>query len=92
MTEATQQNTAPEQQGQNTDLTIQDLQMLKQSIDLASSRAAFKPGSEMIAVGQVYSKLDGFLTTVSKAQAEAQAQQPQQTAADQATANTVAGV
>ena len=46
----------------------------------------------MIAVGQVYSKLDGFLTTVSKAQAEAQAQQPQQTAADQATANTVAGV
>jgi hypothetical protein len=91
MTEATQTSPAPEQ-GQNTDLTIQDLQMLKQIVDLASSRAAFKPGSEMIAVGQVYSKLDAFLTTVSKAQAEAQAQQPQQSAAEQATANAVAGV
>lgn len=64
---------APAQPQQNTtDLTINDLQALKAIIDIASSRGAFKP-NEMVAVGQTYTKLDTFLTTVAKTQ---QAQQP----------------
>jgi hypothetical protein len=84
MTEATQQP----QGAESTDLTINDLNSLKVIIDIASSRGAFKP-NEMVAVGTTYSKLDAFLTYVSKQQS---AQQPQQTAADEAVANTVAGV
>jgi len=50
-------------------LTLQDLAGLKQIIDVASSRGAFKP-NEMVSVGQVYTKLENFLTTV-KAQQKA---------------------
>lgn len=82
MTEATQQP-----QAESTDLTINDLNSIKVIIDIASSRGAFKP-NEMVAVGTTYSKLEAFLTHVSKQQ---QSQQ-QQTAADEAVANTVAGV
>lgn len=56
-------------QDQNADLTVNDLTALKTIIDIASSRGAFKP-SEMVAVGQTYTKLDTFLTTIAK-QAEA---------------------
>lgn len=52
------------------DLTINDLNALKTIIDIASSRGAFKP-TEMVAVGQTYTKLENFLTLVAK-QAEAQ--------------------
>jgi hypothetical protein len=85
MTEATQQP----QGAESTDLTINDLNSIKVIIDIASSRGAFKP-NEMVAVGTTYSKLEAFLTHVSKQQ-QAQ-QQPQQTTADEAVANTVAGV
>ena len=86
MTEATQQP----QGAESTDLTINDLNSIKVIIDIASSRGAFKP-NEMVAVGTTYSKLEAFLTHVSKQQ-QSQQQQPQQTAADEAVANTVAGV
>jgi hypothetical protein len=56
------------------DLTVQDLQALKQIIDVASQRGAFKP-NEMVTVGQTYGKLEGFLGAV------AQQQQPQPPAA-----------
>jgi len=56
-------DTAPAQD--NGDLTINDLNAMKQIIDVASSRGAFKPG-EMVAVGQTYNKLATFLENVAK--------------------------
>jgi len=47
------------------DLTINDLNSLKTIIDIASSRGAFKP-TEMIAVGQTYTKLAAFLEMIAK--------------------------
>lgn len=52
------------------ELTVQDLQTLKQIIDVASQRGAFKP-NEMMAVGTTYNKLDAFLTAVAAQQAPA---------------------
>jgi len=51
------------------DLSVQDLQGLKTIIDVASSRGAFKP-NEMMSVGQVYGKLEAFLSAVSQQQAK----------------------
>jgi hypothetical protein len=70
-TTETQPEASAEQvnQDQSADLTVNDLTALKTIIDIASSRGAFKP-SEMVAVGQTYTKLDTFLTTIAK-QAEA---------------------
>jgi len=52
-------------QTETPDLTITDLNNIRQVIDLASSRGAFRP-SEMIAVGTVYSKLQNFLNSIPK--------------------------
>ena len=41
----------------------------KTIIDVASSRGAFKP-NEMMSVGQVYGKLEAFLSAVSQQQAK----------------------
>ena len=65
---ATEANAAPAEGAQTApDLTITDLTALKQIIDVASSRGAFKP-NEMVTVGQTYSKLEAFLNAVSNAQ------------------------
>lgn len=72
------QPTAPAEQAQqaeSNDLTISDLSAMKQIIDVASSRGAFKP-NEMTIVGQTYTKLSNFLATVAK-------QAPQQPPAGQ---------
>jgi hypothetical protein len=61
----------PEPAQETNDITINDLNSLKVIIDIASSRGAFKP-TEMVAVGQTYTKLSAFLETVTK-QAEAAA-------------------
>jgi hypothetical protein len=58
---------ATQQPQEATDLTINDLNAMKIIIDIASSRGAFKP-NEMIAVGQVYTKLTKFLSSVTKQQ------------------------
>jgi hypothetical protein len=50
---------------ENFDLTVQDLNALRQIIDVATQRGAFKAG-EMVTVGTVYNKLNGFLETVTK--------------------------
>jgi hypothetical protein len=65
--EQTQETAAPaaEAQEQSFDLTVQDLGALKNIIDVAAQRGAFKP-NEMQAVGTVYNKLSGFLDAVSK--------------------------
>ena len=64
------QTTAPAadpQTQESMDLTINDLSAMKSIIDVASSRGAFKP-AEMMTVGQVYTKLNNFLASVSKQQ------------------------
>lgn len=52
-------------------LSITDLALLRNVIDIACSRGAFK-ANEMKPVGEVYDKLNSFLSAVI-AQAEAQA-------------------
>jgi cyclophilin family peptidyl-prolyl cis-trans isomerase len=52
-------------------ITIADLDVIKQIIDLASTRGAFK-GPELAQIGEVYNKLTTFLDL-----AAAQAQQEQ---------------
>jgi hypothetical protein len=57
-------------------ITIQDLNLLANIVDLASKRGAFQ-GSELSQVGAVYDKLSSFLNFVEaqqKAQAEAEEQ------------------
>lgn len=58
----------------NTQITISDLATIKELIDLACTRGAFR-GDEMTSIGEVYDKLTGFLNTViAAAQAEANQQ------------------
>ena len=67
-TAPTTEATAPAEQPA-AELTVQDLQALKQIIDVSTQRGAFK-GNELMSVGQVYNKLEVFLNSV-------QAQAPQ---------------
>jgi len=81
MTEDNKKATAPAQtadaQGSGVELTVQDLGNLKQIIDVASQRGAFKP-NEMTVVGQTYSKLESFLAAVaSQQQAQEQKKDPE---------------
>jgi hypothetical protein len=55
---------------ENNNITIADLNIIKNIIDLASARGAFRAG-EMKQVGEVYDKLTQFLEAVI-AQAKAQ--------------------
>ena len=48
---------------ENTHITIADLDTIKNIIDLASTRGAFR-GTELSQVGAVYDKLAAFLETV----------------------------
>jgi len=68
--EATVENTATpaEATAEAPELTVNDLTAIKQVIDVASQRGAFKP-NEMVSVGTIYNKLELFLNAV-------QAQQP----------------
>ena len=49
------------------ELTVQDLGNIKQIIDVASQRGAFKP-NEMTIVGTTYTKLEAFLNAVAAQQ------------------------
>ena len=49
------------------ELTVQDLNAIKQIIDVASSRGAFR-ANEMAVVGQTYNKLESFLGAVQAQQ------------------------
>jgi len=72
MSEETAQEETAEAAAENqsqAELTVQDLAAIKQIIDLASQRGAFRP-NEMVAVGQTYSKLETFLNAVSSSQGE----------------------
>ena len=52
------------QEAADVDLNISDLASMKQIIDIASARGAFK-AAEMEAVGKVYNKLSNFLSQVT---------------------------
>lgn len=62
-TENPQTNTPQPEAG--VDLNISDLNALKNIIDVATQRGAFK-AAELEAVGKVYNRLSGFLESVSK--------------------------
>lgn len=51
----------------NVDLNVNDLAALRNIVDVASQRGAFK-ASELEMVGKVYNKLNSFLETVGKKQ------------------------
>lgn len=61
--EGAAQTTAQDPAADN-DLNINDLNAMKQIIDIASGRGAFKAG-EMEAVGKIYNKLSNFLAQVA---------------------------
>ena len=63
--------TAEQTQNGEAELTVQDLNALKQIIDVASQRGAFRP-NEMTTIGQVYNKLETFLSAVTAQQSNSQ--------------------
>ena len=58
------------QAGAGAELTVQDLNVLKQIIDVASQRGAFR-ANEMAMVGATYNKLEAFLKIVEQSQKDA---------------------
>ena len=71
------QNPVPQaQNGQDLIINLADLDLIRQIIDLATSRGAFK-GPELSDIGRVYNKLTAFLDlAVAQAQAEQEAANP----------------
>jgi uncharacterized protein YggE len=63
-----------------TQITVADLDTIKNIIDLACTRGAFR-GGEVSQVGAIYDKLNGFLVEVV-AQARAQEEAKESTNAD----------
>ena len=61
---------APEQEAasdENVELTVNDLAAIKQIVDVASARGAFRP-AEMVSIGTIYNRLDKFLSVVAAQQ------------------------
>ena len=69
-------NTAPQAQAAQPELSIADLQNLKAIIDVAVKRGTFA-AAEISAVGSVYDRLSGFLTAVSPPPAAPEQPAPQ---------------
>lgn len=68
-----------------TQITIADLDTLKNILDLASSRGAFR-GAELTQVGAVYDKLTAFLgEIIAQAKAQEEANQTADASADAGT-------
>jgi hypothetical protein len=61
MTEQAQESNLPES------ISLQDLQILLQIVDLASSRGAFR-GAELTQVGTIFDKLNTFLSFIAEQQ------------------------
>lgn len=57
---------------ESVELTVNDLGAIKQIIDIASSRGAFRP-NEMVAIGTTYARLEAFLSVVAQQQQAQQA-------------------
>jgi hypothetical protein len=67
MSEEVKEEAAKAPEAAGPELTVNDLASIKQVIDVASQRGAFKP-NEMVAVGTIYSKLETFLAAVAAQQ------------------------
>lgn len=52
---------------ESVELTVNDLGAIKQIIDVASARGAFRP-AEMVSIGTIYTRLEKFLTAVASQQ------------------------
>lgn len=67
------QQPAPEapEAGVPDSISLSDLQVLLQIVDLASSRGAFR-GAELTQVGAIFDKLNAFLSFIAAQQAAAQ--------------------
>ena len=65
--ESAPETEAPAQE--DTSISLNDLQVLANIVDLASQRGAFR-GNELTQVGAVFDKLSAFLAQVAAAQAE----------------------
>ena len=52
-------------------ISLNDLQLLLQIVDLASSRGAFR-GAELTQVGAIFDKLNAFLSFIAEQQAAAE--------------------
>lgn len=63
------QESQPETQPES--ITLTDLQLMLQILDLATSRGAFR-GAELTQVGAVFDKLNRFLSYVAEQQKQAQ--------------------
>jgi len=68
-TQAVEQSATPAESAP--ELTVTDLNAIKQIIDVASGRGAFKP-NEMAVIGNTYNKLELFLNAVASQQGQAQ--------------------
>lgn len=64
---AISQEASPTAEQSNLELTVNDLNLLRQTIDVATQRGAFK-ANELLTVGTVYNKLETFLGAVSEQQ------------------------
>ena len=67
MNTSEQETTTETVEKESYDLNVNDLNTLKNIIDIASTRGAFRP-NEMVIVGQTYNKLTAFLDQVAKQQ------------------------
>lgn len=73
--ESVEDNASPQGQAptpDTTELTVSDLANIRQIIDIATSRGAFK-ANEMTQIGPVYDKLDKFLNHIAAQQQAASA-------------------
>lgn len=75
----TEQTATPETAGAPESISLNDLQLLLQIVDLASNRGAFR-GAELTQVGAIFDKLNAFLSFIAEQQAEANknTQEPQE--------------
>lgn len=67
--ETVEAQSTPEQLPADQQLSLGDLQVLAQAVDLASRRGAFG-AADMGEVGRVYTKLTNFLNAIAKQQEE----------------------
>lgn len=80
-----QKQAEPEQQAQDQtveqtapeSISLNDLQLLLQIVDLASSRGAFR-GAELTQVGTIFDKLNVFLSYVAEQQQAVADQEPEE--------------
>jgi hypothetical protein len=75
--EQVEASAAPEAQAAPESISLNDLQLLLQIVDLASSRGAFR-GAELTQVGAIFDKLNAFLSFIAEQQQSAEGSEEQE--------------